>query len=59
MDILKLFKKKSEVLKDDLEKAKVLKLITEEEFLELKVERAKKELKDFLNKKNLKRGASR
>jgi len=46
--MFKFFKKK--VKKFGLEEAKELKLITEEEFLYLRIERAKVELKDFLNK---------
>ena len=46
--ILDFFKKKENL--KDLEKAKDLNLITQEEFLNLKIERVKKELKEFLKK---------
>jgi len=46
--MFKFFKKKAK--KFGLEEAKDLKLITEEEFWILKVERAKVDLKHFLNK---------
>jgi len=49
------FKKKSND-KVDLEKAEAEGLITKEEFLELKVKRAEKELKDYRNSKDFKKG---
>jgi len=49
------FKKKSND-KVDLEKAEAEGLITKEEFLELKVKRAEKELRDYRNSKNFKKG---
>ena len=51
------FRKKSNS-KVDLEKAKAEGLITEEEFLELKVKRAEKELKEYQTK-NIKKGVSK
>jgi len=53
------FKKKPDNKIDDLSRAKAESLITEEEFLELKVKRAEKELKEFQNKKNIKKGVSK
>ncbi|GAH90052.1 unnamed protein product [marine sediment metagenome] len=55
MNLLNFFKKKSESKIDDLEKARAESLITEEEFLTLKVKRAEKELKEF-QAKNIKKG---
>ncbi|GAI14863.1 unnamed protein product [marine sediment metagenome] len=49
------FSKKSEVKKGSLEEAKKLGLITEEEFLKLKMERAEVKLKNFLDDKKKKR----
>ncbi|GAI06498.1 unnamed protein product [marine sediment metagenome] len=57
MNLLNFFKKKSDN-KVDLEKAKAEGLITEEEFLELKIKRAQKELKEFQTK-NIKKGVSK
>jgi len=51
--MFKFFKKKAK--KMGLEQAKELKLISEEEFLELKIERAKAELKNYLNKNKKKK----
>ncbi|GAI32907.1 unnamed protein product [marine sediment metagenome] len=45
--------------KVELEKAEAEGLITKEEFLELKVKRAEKELKDYRNSKNFKKGVSK
>lgn len=51
----KLFKKKPNPNMIGLEKAKQDNLITEEEFLQLKSERAKMELSNYLKNKKLKK----
>ena len=45
--------------KTDLEDTKLRELLSQEEFLELKVKRAEKELLDFLAKKNIKKRVSK
>jgi len=51
--MFKIFKKK--IAKEGLEKAKELGLISDKEFLKLKVLRADEDLKTFLNKSKKKR----
>ncbi|GAI02330.1 unnamed protein product [marine sediment metagenome] len=48
MNIFKFLKKKPKP--EGLKKARYLNLITEEEFFNLKIERSKKELKEYLKK---------
>ena len=56
IDLRKLFKKQGlKEIPTDLEKAWKLGLITEEEFLVLKEKRATEEVKEFYNKKSLKK----
>jgi len=54
MIIKNIFKRKKSNDKEDLDKAKELGLITEEEMLRLKIERAEQDLKEYLDRQKKK-----